>query len=160
MPSLVLFLCTGNYYRSRFAELLFNHLAAQRGLDYIAISRGLALEIGNNVGPISEHARGALAARGIKVAEPCRMPQPLCAKDLHAATRIVALKEAEHRPLMEQRFAEWSGRLTYWTVHDLDLAPADLATAEIERLVMALIENLGQSGGSEAVACGPRLRTQ
>jgi protein-tyrosine phosphatase len=32
-PKIMLFLCTGNYYRSRFAELLFNHLAKQRGLD-------------------------------------------------------------------------------------------------------------------------------
>ena len=28
----VLFLCTGNYYRSRFAEILFNSVAAQMGL--------------------------------------------------------------------------------------------------------------------------------
>jgi protein-tyrosine phosphatase len=40
-----------NYYRSRIAELLFNHLAKQRGLDWQATSRGLALERGvNNVG--------------------------------------------------------------------------------------------------------------
>jgi hypothetical protein len=40
-PKIMLFLCTGNYYRSRFAELLFNHLAKQRGLDWQATSRGL-----------------------------------------------------------------------------------------------------------------------
>ena len=55
-PKIMLFLCTGNYYRSRFAELLFNHLAKQRGLDWQATSRGLALERGaNNVGSISQH---------------------------------------------------------------------------------------------------------
>ena len=50
----VLFLCTGNYYRSRFAEELFNHEAERAGLHWIAQSRGLALERGaNNVGPIA-----------------------------------------------------------------------------------------------------------
>jgi protein-tyrosine phosphatase len=50
----ILFLCTGNYYRSRFAEQYFNHLARQVSLPWLAVSRGLATERGvNNVGPIS-----------------------------------------------------------------------------------------------------------
>jgi protein-tyrosine phosphatase len=40
----ILFLCTGNYYRSRFAEELFNHHAERAGLYWVAQSRGLALE--------------------------------------------------------------------------------------------------------------------
>ena len=28
----ILFLCTGNYYRSRFAEILFNSVAGRMGL--------------------------------------------------------------------------------------------------------------------------------
>ncbi len=47
----VLFLCTGNYYRSRFAEALFNSVAGKMGLPWRASSRGLALERGvNNIG--------------------------------------------------------------------------------------------------------------
>ncbi len=64
----VLFLCTGNYYRSRFAELLFNHLASQNKLEWIAISRGLALERGaHNIGPISKDTVEALAERGVRL---------------------------------------------------------------------------------------------
>ena len=42
----VLFICTGNYYRSRFAEEWFNFLVRQeRALHWVADSRGLALEL-------------------------------------------------------------------------------------------------------------------
>ncbi len=50
----VLFLCTGNYYRSRFAEALFNSVAGRMGLPWRASSRGLALERGVNNRPYIE----------------------------------------------------------------------------------------------------------
>ena len=57
----VLFLCTGNYYRSRFAEALFNSVAGKMGLPWRATSRGLALERGvHNVGPMAVAAVNAL----------------------------------------------------------------------------------------------------
>jgi hypothetical protein len=60
----VRFLCTGNYYRSRFAEILFNSVAGKLGLRWRASSRGLALERGvNNVGPMAVSAITALEAR-------------------------------------------------------------------------------------------------
>ena len=58
----VLFLCTGNYYRSRFAEIYFNSVAVKMGLPWKALSKGLALERGvNNVGPMAAVAIKALA---------------------------------------------------------------------------------------------------
>jgi low molecular weight protein-tyrosine phosphatase len=62
----VLFLCTGNYYRSRFAEILFNSVTGKMGLSWKATSRGLALERGvNNVGPmaVSADAKSLLCSR-------------------------------------------------------------------------------------------------
>src|SRR6266567_161348 len=62
----VLFLCTGNYYRSRFAEVLFNSVAGKMGLAWQASSRGLALERGvNNVGPMAVSAVKAPEALGL-----------------------------------------------------------------------------------------------
>ena len=40
----VLFLCTGNYYRSRFAGHVFNDRARKGGIAWLADSRGLALD--------------------------------------------------------------------------------------------------------------------
>src|ERR1051326_4132468 len=68
----VLFLCTGNYYRSRYAELLFNSVAGKMSLPWKASSRGLALERGvNNVGPIAASAVEALEARGLRAVAEC-----------------------------------------------------------------------------------------
>src|SRR6266446_6429247 len=66
----VLFLCTGNYYRSRFAEELFNHYAPRAGLSWVARSRALAIERGvNNAGSLSPFALRALEKRGLIDAE-------------------------------------------------------------------------------------------
>jgi protein-tyrosine-phosphatase len=57
----VLFLCTGNYYRSRFAEETFNFLAPVECPGWTAVSRGIALDLGiNNVGPIAGSTAQAL----------------------------------------------------------------------------------------------------
>ena len=72
----ILFLCTGNYYRSRFAEILFNDAARKFGMSWTATSKGLALERGvNNVGPIAPSAIEALEGLGIRSAECGRSPQ-------------------------------------------------------------------------------------
>src|ERR1700690_3850515 len=94
----VLFLCTGNYYRSRFAESLFNSVAGKMGLPWRASSRGLALERGvNNVGPMAAAAVKALNNMGISAGYDCARPPIMAtAADLEQADRIVALKQAEH----------------------------------------------------------------
>src|ERR671932_166675 len=106
----VLFLCTGNYYRSRFAEVLFNSVAGSLGLPWRASSRGLALERGvHNVGPMAVSAVKALEGLGVRAAEECaRPPAPVTLDDLEKADRIVALKDQEHRPLLLERFPAWA----------------------------------------------------
>src|SRR5438309_886198 len=55
----VLFLCTGNYYRSRYAEILFNWKAQECGVAWKADSRGLDPDP-RNPGPMSRHTMTAL----------------------------------------------------------------------------------------------------
>ena len=64
-PPKVLFICTGNYYRSRFAEILFNALAREAHLHWIAESRGIAPERVAGSRLISTDAVKGLASRGI-----------------------------------------------------------------------------------------------
>jgi protein-tyrosine phosphatase len=138
----ILFICTGNYYRSRLAEALFNHAAELRGLDWRAFSRGLAIHLVDGAGVISTHTRFALLARDIPLKHTGARPTPLAAADLKRATRVIALKEAEHRTLMRAQFPDWENRIEYWHVHDLDAAAPDTAVPEIERLTMQLLEEI------------------
>jgi protein-tyrosine phosphatase len=135
----VLFLCTGNYYRSRFAEVLFNSVAAKMGLPWRASSRGLALERGvNNVGPMAVSAVGALEALGVRAGDAVtRMPAQVTNDDLANAARIVALKHAEHLPLLQERFPAWAGKVEFWHVDD---APEVLGL--IEQEVMGLVAHI------------------
>jgi protein-tyrosine phosphatase len=149
----VLFLCTGNYYRSRFAECLFNATAARMGFPWRACSRGLALERGMfNVGPMAPSALRALQAIGI-TGEPCtRLPAQAVAGDFEEAELIVALKEAEHRPLLQERFPAWAERVEYWHVED-----AEGVLPHIEREVHELIARLlgGGQPSDEAAESTP-----
>ena len=72
----MLFLCTGNYYRSRFAEELFNHRAARDGLSWVAQSRALAIGRGiNNIGALSPFTLKALEERGLAAQGGHRLPR-------------------------------------------------------------------------------------
>jgi len=145
MKAKVLFLCTGNYYRSRFAELWFNHWAAARKLDWVADSRGLAIELGvNNVGPISRYTVAGLQERSIELATDLRFPQRVQEADLHAATLIIALDRTEHQPYVKQRLAAWVDRIHYWDVPDLHLMTATAALTQIEAQVNTLLDQCAQ----------------
>ena len=133
----LLFICTGNYYRSRFAEILFNHLAMQKALLWSATSRGFRLSPNNN-GAISEYTDQECHKLRLNY-DPDRWPMLLSEVDLQTATKIIALKETEHRPLMRQSFPDWEDKIDYWQIHDIDCVQPDKALAELSDCIHKLI---------------------
>ena len=109
-----------------------------------ASSRGLALERGvNNVGPMAVAAVTALEALGVRAADAVtRFPAQVMVEDLEAADRVVALKQAEHLPLLQERFPAWAEKVEFWHVDD---APEVLGL--IEQEVMGLVARI--LGGGE-----------
>jgi predicted translation initiation factor SUI1 len=141
----LLFLCTGNYYRSRFAEILFNSVATRMGLPWKASSRGLALERGmNNIGPIATAVLQFLETQKLSsLQETTRFPVQVTTQDLEQADLIIALKEQEHHPLLLERFPPWETKVKFWQIDD---APDALALIENE--IMELVAQL--FGGGQA----------
>jgi protein-tyrosine phosphatase len=141
MPNTLLFVCTGNYYRSRYAEILFNATKPVE-LDWVADSRGFRLWSGNE-GTISIETRKRLNARGIENRAAIeRWPLTLREADLNAATRVIALDATEHRPYVEDLFPTYHARFEFWDVADLDFATSDDALGRVEAQIARLIGEL------------------
>ena len=140
MTRSVLFICTGNYYRSRFAEAVFNAGAAERKLGWTAFSRGLAAHLIE--GDLSPFTRDALARRGIALTHTGPTRVSLTDGDLERAARRIALRESEHRPMVDARFPAWAGRVEYWDVADVDIATPEQALPVIEQRVRELLDEL------------------
>ncbi len=90
----VLFVCTGNTCRSPMAEVIFNSLAAQKGLDWRAESAGAAA-IGNR--PASQNAIKAVAEIGLDLS--AHVTRFLPYVDLNGFSLFVGLTE-EHAEIL------------------------------------------------------------
>jgi protein-tyrosine phosphatase len=137
----VLFLCSGNYYRSRFAEHLFNWLGAKSNLSWRADSRGLRVGKAGNIGPISRFAVEGLKLRGILTSGE-RHPLQLSLSDLAGSDLVIAVKEAEHRAMLTEMFPLWTNLVEYWHVDDLNCAEPEEALVILEGQVRALVSRL------------------
>ena len=71
-----------------------------------------------------------------------RNPRSCSLTDFAEAQVVVALKEAEHRPLIERRFPEVANRVIYWHVDDVGFVHPSIALAMIDDHVRELISTL------------------
>jgi len=147
MTQTILFICTGNYYRSRFAEAVFNHHAKQDNIPWRAFSRGLAAEL--VMGDISQHTAKALIEMKIDRSCTGAWCTSLTRHDLEVATRVVALRRAEHHPMMLLQFRDWADRIEYLDVSDIDEVSPVEALPQIERWVLACLKTLTQKAENE-----------
>lgn len=140
----ILFVCTGNYYRSRFAEIYFNHLATQwqpRGgpLNVKAYSRGLEVFKCRNEGPISEYTLSYLSQINIQQAI-VDYPVQLLEADLHQAAQTIMLDEIEHRPLMQRYFPGWEDKVTYWQFRDIEFDHPEQVLPALDQCIAAFVQ--------------------
>ncbi len=96
-------------------------------------------------GQLSRYVAEALAVRLVNLPVDERFPLSASEQDFHSATRVIALDELEHRPLMNERFPHWADAIEYWLVHDIDKTSATDALGQIEKHILQLVEQLAQS---------------
>jgi protein-tyrosine phosphatase len=136
----VLFICTGNFYRSRFAEAVFNFHADQRKLPWHAYSRGLAIHWAD--GFLSPFTEAALSERQIPISYTSLGRIQLTEKDLESADLRIALDRAEHLQMVEDQFPNWTRRIQYWEVPDMPGALPEVALPSIESQILHLLDHL------------------
>ncbi len=136
----ILFVCTGNFYRSRFAEAVFNARAQARGLPWRAFSAGLAVETSPK--GLSVHALNGLRLMNIPAGFTEPRKRPFSLDILAQADRCIAMQQTEHQPMIESTFPEISSRIQYWEVPDLPYLSPPLALTKIREGVDALIKEL------------------
>lgn len=97
MNNRVLFLGVTNHCASRFAEIMFNHIASEQLLSCYSVSRGVRVKHQNEA--IDPRTINALMARGIPLSTNLRSPTTLRQSDLNDSEYIILVsgRELAHR---------------------------------------------------------------
>lgn len=142
MTHKVLFLGVTNHCASRFAEIMFNHLAGEQLLNFYGASRGVM--VGHQQSPIDPRTVTALTVRGIPMTANPRAPVTLKQRDLMESDYLVLVSGTElskrisrARNLQEKQVIEWN----FANVNKL--TPSQLFPA-LEAEVYLLIRRLQQ----------------
>ena len=138
LPS-VIFICTGNYYRSRFCEIYYNHLTKGNALP--ADSKGLWAYRKINDGMISPHTLKFLNDISLPAGK-MKFPEQMEARHFQSGIKIIAMDETEHRSMMQKDFPEFSDQIQYWQVHDIDFTDPSEAMPALKKKVELLVKEL------------------
>ncbi len=140
----VLFICTGNYYRSRFAEEVFNFYSKDLLPMYQADSSGVkAIESRDkNPGNISKYALEALNRFGVSPIGHEREPKQLIVEQINGSNLSIALSKSEHLSMMQELFPDHAGKIIYWDVEDIGYEEPTIATDRIYRFTLDLIDSI------------------
>src|SRR5205085_2705807 len=133
----------------RFSEIYFYHHAPKLKLPWQAESRGFRLFAGN-VGPISPHAVSGLRRLGLSVPAPNRYPLTAVETDFSLASHVIAVKEAEHRPMMRTYFPARENYIEYWHIDDVDAAEPVDALTHLEKRLNDLLRRFADPPRSHA----------
>ncbi len=128
MNNKVLFLGLTNLCASRFAEIVFNHIASEHLLRFYGISRGVFLK--HRPESIDPRTINALVARGIPITPNFRNPFMLSSKDLSESDYIVSVSVPDAAERLSRTLVGTQKELIEWNFLDVErLAPSQLFPA-------------------------------
>lgn len=148
----LLFLCTGNYYRSRFSEEYFNHFAEINSLPWTAYSAGLSRAINElrNPGPISMHTLKKLEELNITPRGAERFPVEVDRSLLDSHDHTIAVCDREHRPMVESYFPDYLDQIEFWDVEDIEYVSPVLALNQLANHLDQCLEKFSQGISAQA----------
>ncbi|WP_370980529.1 low molecular weight phosphatase family protein [Agaribacterium sp. ZY112] len=141
----ILFLCTGNYYRSRFSEEYFNYHCKERKLNWSADSMGIQRDFtGNgNVGPIAAQTLAKLDELGINPQAHTRMPKHVQTEHFNEYDRVIAVSIDEHEPMMKLIWSDSElEKIEFFEVEDLHIYGHEVAFPILIKSLDKLISDL------------------
>ena len=146
----VTFVCTGNYYRSRFAESYFNYLCDILKLNYIADSYGLAIhyadELAEEHGEISPFSKERMESIGIPNFYFERDRKSLTKDAIENADLIVAMDKDEHTEMILEQFPTYINQFNFFKVKDVFDWEPKKTLDETQKKVEAMINDIMNEG--------------
>ena len=140
---LVLFLSRDNYCCGRYCEELFNHLAAESGLDWKGISRALHDGSGSNwTYSMSPIATDFLRRRHVSARQGLRPPLGVTTLDFRLSSVVIALDKSQDRAKIDQDWQQYANRVRFWEGCVLNLRLPNDVFDMLEHHVVGLIQEL------------------
>jgi protein-tyrosine-phosphatase len=121
-PKTIVFVCLHGSVKSQMAAAHFNQIAKERGLPFVAVSRGIAVD-----SSIPTRIRDGLALEGLAPLND--VPRSLTAEEANGATKVFAFDEVPAE-------RKGSADVTYWS--DVPAATKDYSAARD-----AIVRHLG-----------------
>ena len=124
--SKVLFVCTANIHRSRFAEEAFNYLCEIHNKNHHAFSAGL--RVGDySARKIYYPALKNLKAFNIVPLRPNDLSKHIKDVELEDYDKIICMDEIEHKPMVDSdpQFSNYN--FEYWNITDIPKVDSDVS---------------------------------
>ena len=136
----VLFVCTWNIYRSRFAEEVFNFFAKKSNSKHQAFSAGF--RVGNyNFRTIYYPALDNLKKLNIVPLRPNDFSKHIDDVDLYEYDKIICMDEGEHKPMVLGNPSLQKDLFQYWDIIDQPKVKSEISLPKCYQKVKNLLSD-------------------
>ena len=137
----ILFVCTANIFRSRFAEEVFNFLAIKEKISARAFSAGL--KVGEyHIRRIHRPALEQLEKLNIKPKRPNKLSLHIDEVQLNKYDQLICMDETEHKPMVLSNSKLKGFNFEYWDIIDEPKVQSDVSLPLCYKKVKELVADL------------------